>query len=312
VDGDKAESRLGCVNYIPDSKRIGARRLGLAIRVGRWMAIAAAIVFAASHVSATSIVVAFKSDRIIVLADSRAGMTNRNGNTIRDDMCKFVVLGDQYAFAETGREGYTRDNPLDTAPEWNGRTEAIKASRASPDGDLYHVVLTWAIQVANNFQLFYLADEQRVRGLAVQGGLLLEGIFVGKDNTGSLKVYVAKIALDDTLRVREGAPVPIGYAIDPLPPRDEPYSTEGVTQELLDGKTDRAKEAEILWSQKARHIPRGKREFLRLEFLIEQTGKYDGDVHAPINALQVTRESVVWLQNITCKEAGGAAQRGGR
>lgn len=262
----------------------------------------ATILLSAPTTSATSIIVAFKSDRIIVLADSRAVLDNQSSNTVRDDMCKIVVLGGKFAFAETGREGYKRGADfLDTAPEWNGRDEALNVYRAAPDADLYQVTLQWAIQITNNFKLFYLANPQRVRGMAVQGGTLLDGIFVGEDNTGVLKAYIARIALDDTLRVREGAAIPIGYAIDPIPPRVEPYSTEAVTQELLDGKTDRAKETAKLWARKAQRIPKRERELRQLEFMIEQTGNYDKEVHGPINALQVGRKSAVWVQNTTCK-----------
>jgi hypothetical protein len=252
--------------------------------------------------NATSIVIAFQSDRILVLADSRVVRMNQTGNQSSDDMCKLMILGEKFAFAETGEEGYTRAGPNDPVPEWNGKSEASKAYEAHVRGGLYDVALRWAIQVANNFERFYAANPAKVRLLAAsQRGTLLEGFFVGTDTTHSLRIYMARIALDDTLRIREGAPVPIGYSLDSLPPRSEAYSTDTITKELLDGKTERAKGAAKLWERKAHRFPAPEQEFRRLEFLIEQTGSYNLAVHKPVNALQVTREKATWIQNETCK-----------
>jgi hypothetical protein len=227
---------------------------------------------------------------------------NQSGNQSRDDMCKLTILGEKFAFAETGKEGYRRDIPDDPLPEWNGKSEARKAYRADVRADLHDVALKWAIQIANNFQRFYAANPARVRAMAAsQRGTLLEGFFVGTDKSHSLRLYVARIALDDTLRLREGAQVPIGYAVNSLAPRSEAYSTDAITEELLDGKTERAKKAAKAWEHNAHRFPTREREVRRLEFLIEQTGKYNSEVHGPINALQVTRDSATWIQNDTCR-----------
>jgi hypothetical protein len=213
-----------------------------------------------------------------------------------------MILGEKFAFAETGDEGYTQDDPNDPVPGWNGKSEAVKAYGANVLTDLHDVALRWAIQVTNNFQRFYAANPARVRLLAAsQRGTLLEGFFVGTDTTHSLRIYMARIALDDTLRIREGAPVPIGYSVDSLPPRSQAYSTDTITRELLDGKTERAKGVAKLWERKAHRFPETEQEFRRLEFLVEQTGSYNLAVHKPVNALEVTREKATWIQNETCK-----------
>lgn len=252
--------------------------------------------------SATSIIIYFKSDRIILLADSRAVQLNPSGNTVADDYCKIVALGGRFVFAETGREGYKPAGPTDSVPEWHGTSEAVKAYRSVPDHDPYKVALRWAIQVTDDFQLFYLSDPLRVRRLARPGVPLLLGIFAGKDSEGVLKAYKVTIALDDSLLSRERTSIPIGYAVDDIPPRDEPYSTNAVTQELLDGNTNRAKEVETLWGVRSHHIPQAERGLRRLEFLIEETGNYDREVHGPVNAIQVTRNSLTWLHNKTCED----------
>jgi hypothetical protein len=274
-----------------------------------WLVIKAVLAFALTLLAvpsnATSIIIALENGRIILLADSRASELNPLGRTIRDDKCKIVILGERFAFAETGREGYTRTTPTDSVPGWHGTSEALKAYNNVFDHDLHAVALSWGIQVTNYFQVFFLADPQRVRSLTNQetlNGTLLVGIFAGADRSGLLKVYKVRIALDDSLHLREpAAQTPIGYAIDEIPPRDEPYSTEAVTQELLDGKTQRARDVANAWAKKSRHFPKSDRKLRRLEFLIEQTSNYDEEVHGPANTLQLTRDSATWLQNNTCQ-----------
>lgn len=153
---------------------------------------------------ATSIIVEINPDRIIMLADSHAELLNPRGNTARDNQCKILILDGRLVFAETGNEGYTPGGIFDPVPEWHGTDEAIKASNAVPDHDLYKVALTWAIQVTNNFQRLYLANAQRVRQMAPRPGVpFLLGLFGGKDSADHLEVHLVKIALDDSLPLRE-------------------------------------------------------------------------------------------------------------
>jgi hypothetical protein len=260
---------------------------------------------AVSSSGATSIIVDVRTDRIIIIADSRAEESNSNGKaTTRDDKCKILILGDKFVFTETGREGYTRETAIDPTPNFHGIDEAARSYNAVPGHDLNGVARNWAIQITNDFQLFYLAAPQRVRQLSSPGGTLLVGLFAGKDSGNTLRCYIARIVIDDSLSTREGVAIPVGYSVDEFPPRTAspgPHSTNGITQELLDGKTDRAKAVSELWKKKSRRIPRAARELRRLEFMIEQTESYDSKVHRPINAVQATLDSVAWVQNCTCQ-----------
>ena len=257
---------------------------------------------------ATSIIIDVEADRIIIVADSRAVEVNSTGSNPRDDKCKIVLLGNRFAFAETGREGYAREKVNDP-PGFHGTTEALRAYSSSvPGHDLHDIAVIWAIQLTNDFSAFYRADPPRVRGLADQKGILLYGFFAGGDSTGALKVYLAIIAIDDTLPSRVPGSLPVAYAVEEFPPPGAPkgpyYSTHAVTQELIDGKTDRAVEVARLWAKESRQIPRADRTVRRLEFLIEQTGNYDNTVHGPTNAVQVTPGSATWLKHTTCPWPG--------
>lgn len=277
----------------------------------RWsfkvIALVSSVTMLAAPCQATSIIIDIEADRIIIVADSRAVDVNLTGNTVRDDQCKIVVLGGRFAFAETGREGYTKENATDLVPTFHGTTEAVRAYSSVSNHDLRKVALSWATQLTDDFKAFYVADPQRVRGLANENqGFLLFALFAGSDITGALKVYLARIVIDDTLPTRVLASLPVGYTVDEFPPKGAPqgpyYSTHAITQELIDGKTDRAKEVARLWTQQSRQIPEADRTVRRLEFLIEQTGNYDNAVHGPTNAVQVTTGSATWLEHTTCPD----------
>jgi hypothetical protein len=275
----------------------------------RWavklIALASSVTMLAAASRATSIIIGVEADRIIIIADSRAGDVNRTSNRVRDDQCKIVVLGERFAFAETGGEGYTKENYADPVPGFHGTTEALRAYGSVSDHELHEVALAWAALLTDDFKAFYLRDPQRVRELAKAGqGNLLFGLFAGSDSTGALKVYLARIVIDDTLPNRVLGSLPVGYTVDEFPPKGAPkgpyYSTHLITQELLEGKTERATAVARLWAKQSRRVPRADRVVRRLEFLIEQTGNYDGKVHGPTNAVQVTPSSVTWLKHTTC------------
>lgn len=274
----------------------------------RWLAkvftaTSAVIMLPASSLG-TSIIIDIGPGRIIIVADSRVVERNsRGGTTGRDNQCKIIVAGNRFAFAETGNEGYTREGSKDFVPEFHGTAEAVRAYTNVPDHDLHSMAETWARQLTNDFQIFYFADSQRLRRLSIQGIILL-GIFAGGSRRGELTAYTAKIEIDDTLQTREGASIPVGYVVEEFPPKSSSigqYSTNAVTQELLDGSTVRARKAARLWEEKSRGVRKADLTIRRLEFLIEQSGLYDSEVGGPINAVLVTPDSATWIERTTCK-----------
>lgn len=244
---------------------------------------------------ATSIIVDFKADRIILLADSRAENVNPSGENTRDNVCKIVVLGRHAAFAETGHEGYTPSSPSDRVPAWQGTAEALSAYRATSNQTLLETTRRWAFQAARFFDIFYRYAPQRVRNLRYSSGSLLFGMFVGADGRKGLKFYAAQIVFDNKVPSR-----PVGYKIISLDPRREPYATNSITDELLKGVSVRAKQVKKVWTRRSWEIPPAERHLRWLEFVIHKTGAYDSSVGGPVNALSLTSSSVTWLENATC------------
>jgi hypothetical protein len=255
------------------------------------------VLFLCTGLAATTIIIEFHGDRILLLADSRSSALNVNphDSPIDDQYCKIYELDGEYLYAETGHSGYTRKVSTDPVHEWNGATEALAAYEDVGDHDLYEIALNWAGRVSNNFAELYRVDEQRVRRMAVQGHLLY-GIFAGPDKNRVLRVYLADVVVDDALK----AFPPIGYRMGKYEARDKAYSTNPITQELLDGTSDRAKNVAKLWDVKSRTFPKRDRNLRRLEFMVVQTGNFDDGVGGPVNAAEVTSSKATWLQRKTC------------
>ena len=271
-----------------------------ASRIVRASASVLALLFVSAPLRATSVVFDVNPNGIYVLADSRAGEETKTSNTTHDDKCKIAVLGNQILFSETGSEGYTPEGILDTVPGWHGLDEAQAAYRNAVSHRVHDVALQWATQVTINFQKFYIAAPDRVRGLAVYGTLLV-GLFGGFEN-GKSVFYFARIAVDDSLISREATTIPVGYSLN-LVPDPKPYATDGITQELIDGKTDRAKKAAALWATKRQKVAPADRRWRWLEFMVEQTTQYDDTVYPPVNVVQITPNRLTWIQNKTCRDA---------
>jgi len=263
-------------------------------------------IICASSCGATTIVFEVQKDCIILVADSRRLVSSINGlEDVRDDECKLANLGGKFGFAETGREGYDPANLGDSVPEFHGTSEAVRTYKDLPDRDLLRVAERWAVQLRELFGSFYRADSSRLRSLAIRPQKdLLTGLFAGQDAYGYMKIYMVRLAISDDKAIALGQ-APISYAIYPFPREQNPitlYSTNPVTNELLEGKTDRAAAVGKLWKPEGRKIKPLNQEVQRLEFFAERTGDYDPEVHSPINALLITRQGIKWIENSTCRK----------
>jgi hypothetical protein len=247
-------------------------------------------------VRATSVIVDFKVDRIIVVADSRAGVHDPKGVRFRDDQCKLVVMGSRFVFATKGTEGYKHNQPSDPVPEWDARAEVRAAFASVPDHALRKVADAWGTKIADDFRTWYRADSSRVRGFVSSANYILVGIFAGQTTEGRLTVLYVPIWFVDTL------PQPIMYDVREYSPRETPYAFESITQELLEGQTSRAKSVDADWRRISKPFPAKQRNVRWLEYLIKQTGKYDREVGGPAYSIEIRPNSpATWLSNSTCK-----------
>ena len=261
----------------------------MSIRQKKTAALLLMILAVCPSIHATSIVVDATPGRIIIVADSRATNTTASGKTSTDDTkCKIVMLGSDFIFAETGSEGYTPDDPTDTLKEWHGTTEAINAFQSAGGADITKVVQAWSQRISDHLEDCFLVRPMRARQLE---GLL--GIFAGRNANAAGVAYMAAITLDG-----HAAPV---IDIREILPKATPSSTHSITQELIDGQSERAKSVAAAWDRESSSIPLAQKRVRWLEFLIEQTEQFDSTVGGPTNSIELDRNSPpTWIDNRTC------------
>jgi hypothetical protein len=259
--------------------------------------------------NATSIIIDFTKDRIIFVADSLVTYIDPEKQTAKIDVCKLTALGGEFIFAESGYTGYTHRLLSDPIPEWEGTSEALRAYDLVSNHDLYSVAQNWMVNVSGYFKQLYSADPSKITlAASQQGGLLVKGFFGGKSGDGSLAVYIVTIgvagSMSPTLTLMPPSlllATPITNEISKIEPR-KPFSSDNITQELLDGQTERAKKSAEKWQKEVRKIPKSKRNVRWLEFLIQETGTFNSSVGGAANVLSVSaNKSVVWICNQTCK-----------
>jgi len=82
--------------------------------------------------------------------------------------------------------------------------------------------------------------------------------------------------------------------------RDLPYTSNVITQELIEGHTNRTSEARKEWAMKSKTFPKEELGWRWLEFLVRKTGAF-ADVGQKVDIMQLTREGQSeWLQRCAC------------
>jgi hypothetical protein len=244
---------------------------------------------------ATSIVVKLDPDRILIAADVRGVKLGPNFKSSNETECKIVAFNDA-AFAVTGIADYVRYQLNDPVRSWDAYSDAREAYRAQ-SGDLFAAANDWATRATRHYSSFYLANPARVRQLAKANdqNVLLVGMFTGFRGDKA-QLIVEKIYLD------EYGSQPILHQQLVLPARESPYSSNRITEDLIDGYSARAKSAQTAWLKISGSIPASMRTLRRIEFLIQATAEYDKTVGTRVNVLEVLpHKSPHWLQNFTCQ-----------
>jgi hypothetical protein len=242
---------------------------------------------------ATSVIIDKQPDQVVIVADS-LGTHNRPDKPDRPEcVCKLIILSGNSVFAAVGSSGYapTQDDPI---PSWNPYSEAQRIFANHPESDIRKNADRWGAATNRFFSLFYNFNRERVRGFAGPDGVLVVGVFVGKTQAGDLMRYLVFVELHE-----DGTSAPIKTIAGP--PKYDLQALNVVTQELLDDKTHRAKQANIEWHKRSKSIPTSEQRLRWLEFIIQETSKYDKHVGFSISAIAVSKTSVKWLHKCFCK-----------
>jgi hypothetical protein len=244
--------------------------------------------------TATSIVAKVDATRILFAADTHGDKLDPGAQAGNENECKIVPL-EHAAFAVTGNMDYIRHQFDDTVASWDSRDDAREAFIAH-NGDLLATIGDWSNRAKRHYSSFYRSNPMRVAQLAKinSENILLVGIFAGFQ-AGQATLIMQVIYFD------EGQLAPILDKRIVLGPRELPYTSNAVTQDLIEGHSDRMRVADGGWRNKLLSIAAPEREMRRLEFLIQETAKYDRAVGTHVNVLEVFPDkNPHWLQNVTC------------
>jgi hypothetical protein len=261
-------------------------------RIPRFLAL---VLLSVGSVDATSIVVQLSPNRILVAADTRAGKSTNGGpKFFEDTQCKIAPLGNVAAFAHTGDAGYI-SGPSDSVASWDSLSDANEAY-AQEGGNLIATGDNWAARAKRHFASFYSANPERLKQIAHAGtnNILLSALFSGyQDGKPILAIY--NVYLD------EGGSTPVLDRHRVFYARELPYTSHAVTEELIEGHSERTEAANAAWLEKLKSIPPSEVYFRRIEFLIQFTANYDEAVGKQVNVLEISPDKKpTWRLNPAC------------
>ena len=106
----------------------------------------------------------------------------------------------------------------------------------------------------------------------------------------------------DLVRFEEPYLAGVQHLREVLRSRDLPYTTNTVTQELMEGNSTRAKAVREEWQIKSKEFPTSAQDWRWLEFLIVKTSERS-EVGKSVDIFELNRDGhSEWLQNLTCQK----------
>ncbi len=248
---------------------------------------------------ATTLVVKLESGRIILAADTRQERINPGPIAISrsaggDERCKIRSFG-SIGFALTGFIEYKGGDPSGALADWSANSDAAEAFAKAGD-NIREVAAEWGQRAATHFAVLYRVHPEWLKQLATMNpqSLLQVAFFVGWDKESPL-FLLELVSFDPSsttgIHVTEQSR-PIG---------DAPFSTNAVTQELIDGATDRAQRVADTWDAGSDGIATKDLGWKHVEFYIEKTATYDSDVSSTVDVLAISSgKPAVWLKKGAC------------
>ena len=244
-----------------------------------------------SYAHATSIVIKLQERKITIAADT---LGVDAAGIVHEDQCKIVPFG-KAAFSVTGISSFSPT--LSPGLNWDAKS-AAQAAFAAHAEDIEAAADDWEGRAERYFGGLAISDRLRARSL-VEGDpdhALFAGVFVGWDSHGVAKLIFELVRFEepDLLRTQRRSAI--------LTSRNLPYTTNAITQQLIEGNSTRTRALNHEWRTRSKEVPSSEREWRWLEFLIEETSKLD-KVGKRVDVLELNRDDHSnWLQNLTCQK----------
>jgi hypothetical protein len=263
-----------------------------------WIGIALMLAFA-SPAFATTLVVRLENGRILLAADTRQEVFNPDQETMRksaggDARCKVRALGTM-GFAVAGVVEYNGQGSTEALPDWSAFADATDAWKSVGES-IPDVAADWAKRSVAHFTQLYAVNPGRVKQLASSNieRLLQIAFFAGWGN-GS-PVFLVEI-----LSYEPGSSPVIQVHTQDRQITEAPFSTNAITQELIEGTTDRAQRAAQEWDTVSESIVTTDLAWKHVAFYIQKTAAYDPGVSPVVDVLSIPAgKPAEWLERSAC------------
>ncbi|MGA2723492.1 MAG: hypothetical protein ABSG79_13910 [Bryobacteraceae bacterium] len=249
-----------------------------------------AAILAVPCAQATSIVIKLSDQRILIAADT---LGIDSAGIVHQDQCKILLSG-KAAFSAVSISSFS---PTATSgSNWDAKSEAQSAFAVHKD-DIEAAGNEWRSRAERYFGS--LAGPDRLRAWSLVDGdpdhVLVAGVFAGWDAHGAAELIY------ELVRFEEPGLANVQHRREVLRSRQLPYTTNVVTQELIEGNSTRAEAARLEWQKKSREFSAAVQVWRRLEFLIVKTSEWT-KVGKRVDILELNRDGPsMWLQNLTCQ-----------
>jgi hypothetical protein len=205
-------------------------------------------------------------------------------------------------FAATGNSDYKSVGPGDPVPDWDALEDA-KTSSALHKDNVVEMADDWGRRALIHYQIFNSVNPNRVTNFATvnDANILVEGVFAGWDSQRKPTYVVVRITLDQSqsLSGQSLSPKVVGNRYI-FPQRDLPYTTNGVTQKLIEGDSKQKQAVAAEWKKASEKFRRSELDWRWIEFLVQSTSDYDETVGKEVDVLEVLPSGSNWLHNSSC------------
>jgi hypothetical protein len=239
----------------------------------------------------TVVVIGWSQTEIVIAVDSR-GFDDKA--KYRDDICKIVRLDDHSVFTAAGNIIHARAGRA----LWNAQTEASsafeEAQRKAGTRLLKSAAKDWGDRMVAGINQALTVDPSGSQ-LMLEKNIFLTGVFIGFEN-GSTAMYQVEIVFDPGTRqarqnfYTERHRHTVQFAA---------LGRSEIVTEVVADKTHFARVEQRKWAAAEKNIPLRDRDVRWAIRLVQLTMEYDpkkADVGGPIDALEITRRGIRWLE----------------
>jgi hypothetical protein len=271
---------------------VGWQKAGITFMLGVHMALLAMLGASAQAGYGTTVIVKLENGRVLVAADERVQLRSTEAHQVtnEDKSCKIHQIGAS-TFSEIGNAEYYQMKNGVKVTHWNAQVDLREAFQGVGD-DVPTLAHAWGVTTRNHIANRLGMDGIRPGDIA-QGprGLVAGGVFVGwRGRLPVVKVSRLFVAGNELVEREDDLRIDLSMGSNNLH-----------TEELTDGKTERAVAAAKRWKVESLRYPESERSWRYLGFLVRETSKIDETVSPKSDIIELLPTGqLVWLQRSAC------------